>query len=555
MDMSAKLASLAAETKKKFKIQGDVDLFRADAEELDDLQDSLLANRLGPNECLVVAKGVDDASRNPGKESTSIEKTCRIAGDQFLWSMTVAQAVGGGAFNVNEVTKIIGTESAPCVQNIENAPAQALMGCSQNSVYEDPGVIECCSVKTTSNSSEMCRDLPTEIRINVLGARHSDIPCQLEAISLEPTATVGELVRSVKENAEEAFSCKSLEVSEIIPFSDSCSFLDQLIPFSNPLWHTNHPRAVGLSDDCWILVYIQSQGVHDMDIRARLEAIWPIPEATQPACCKVPGLQAVQLPNLNAPNMVVYPCQWSAMAAPSHLVAACMPLPVATMTPFAAAGYPPFGFAMPSQCSDAPLKVPVRPAMVLVLVQNDPLLAGMAKVSGRPDGVHHLVSRGRHGGWNHLIFYKMDGRKLKSDDQQATSKEFDLPIGKEGAGVPFMLIIHPKMAYQAKGGRSFKKSKGVCTAEVKCNQPEALQDECSNLEYYLSVGPEMSEKQQAPRGPFAHNFLENTTAQLPKGNDGKSDQWNLQAAVGKDGKLIVALEVLNLKFKGGKEEV
>merc|ERR1711871_255551 len=189
-------------------------------------------------------------------------------------------------------------------------------------------------------------------------------------------------------------------------------------------------------------------------------------------------------------------------------------------------------------------------SVALAPTQNNawsPLVDGIKKISHRRPGNHQLVYPGRHGAWNHLLFWKADGRALIKKDKQMLSGEFCLPIGDGGADVPFVLMMKPKQSYLAKGGGALQKGKTSCAIDLSCKCDSLLPKDCSTLEFCLSVGSKNLDKLQPQRGPFSHDFLQRMGTNLD------TEKWNVASAVDDDKEFIVALEVLNLQSHGNKE--
>lgn len=129
------------------------------------------------------------------------------------------------------------------------------------------------------------------------------------------------------------------------------------------------------------------------------------------------------------------------------------------------------------------------------------------------------------------VVWNMDGRKLKTKDQQILSPEFNLEFPGHGPH-PFRLMIHAKMKTRHKGGQTFLKSKGVGHVCIKSkgSMPEGI----SKVAFKISIG-------QESRGPFWNQFAEQNCCEL----QGLDEDWDLLAAMGSSKNLHVRVEVVD----------
>jgi len=100
-----------------------------------------------------------------------------------------------------------------------------------------------------------------------------------------------------------------------------------------------------------------------------------------------------------------------------------------------------------------------------------------------------------------------------------------------GAGrtpAKFKLMLKPKMSSEGRGGASFKKAKGKCFLELKC---EEGQDVIGKTHFCIWVGD------QPPRGPVQHNFSEDVVGRLPRDNE----IWDLKKVP--EGSLVFGVDI------------
>lgn len=180
-----------------------------------------------------------------------------------------------------------------------------------------------------------------------------------------------------------------------------------------------------------------------------------------------------------------------------------------------------------------------------VLPQAPQPAVPMAWLGNRKVGTYHVVRRCGDGTFNHHIFWVVDGRVLKGiapfeKSMRALSADFVVN------GSPFVMMLHPRIAYLAKGGSCFKKARGRGYIAAKCKEAVAA----TSLTFHLRVGAIGEE--QAPRGPITNDFFQNATAFLPK----DVDQWDFLSSVDPDTQnFVVALDIQGLTTDGGNEHV
>lgn len=108
---------------------------------------------------------------------------------------------------------------------------------------------------------------------------------------------------------------------------------------------------------------------------------------------------------------------------------------------------------------------------------------------------------------------------LASGDQIRISPLMEVPLGAGKEPAKFKLMLKPQITSQEKGGASFKRAKGKCFIELKC---EEGRDVIGNTQFSFWVGD------QAPRGPIEHNFGSDVVGRLPK----ELELWDLKPSLG-----------------------
>lgn len=108
---------------------------------------------------------------------------------------------------------------------------------------------------------------------------------------------------------------------------------------------------------------------------------------------------------------------------------------------------------------------------------------------------------------------------LASGDRIKISPPMDVPLGVGKAHAKFKLMLKPQISSEGKGGASFKRAKGKCYIELKC---EGGQDIMRNTQFSFWVGD------QAPRGPVEQNFSNDVVGRLPR----EFELWDLKPSLG-----------------------
>lgn len=133
-----------------------------------------------------------------------------------------------------------------------------------------------------------------------------------------------------------------------------------------------------------------------------------------------------------------------------------------------------------------------------------------------------------------MVRWKVDARKLDSQEKQILSPEFELQL--PGLGLkPFRIMILAKET-KGKGGRGFVKAGGKGRLFVKCETSSLAQARA--MAFRVSVGPATVES----KGPLWHLFTEQPCCPLQDSNE----DWDLPPAVDKVARRFeVTLEVLD----------
>lgn len=132
-----------------------------------------------------------------------------------------------------------------------------------------------------------------------------------------------------------------------------------------------------------------------------------------------------------------------------------------------------------------------------------------------------------------FVRWKVDARKLESQEKQILSPEFELQLPGLGSK-PFRIMILAKET-KGKGGRGFIKAGGKGRLFVKCETSSLTQ--ARPIAFRVSVGPNVVES----KGPLWHLFTDQPCCPLQESNE----DWDLQPAVDKASKRFeVMLEVL-----------
>lgn len=137
---------------------------------------------------------------------------------------------------------------------------------------------------------------------------------------------------------------------------------------------------------------------------------------------------------------------------------------------------------------------------------------------------------------------------LASSDHVRISPSMAVPLGEGRAPAKFKLMLRPKMSSECRGGACFKRAKGRCFIELKC---EEGQDVIGNIQFSCWIGD------QPPRGPIEHNFSRDAVGRLPKdvelwdvkkslGQVPKDPEvWNVNTPI-PEGCLVLGVEILVL---------
>lgn len=109
---------------------------------------------------------------------------------------------------------------------------------------------------------------------------------------------------------------------------------------------------------------------------------------------------------------------------------------------------------------------------------------------------------------------------LASSDHSRISPSMEVPLCEGWAPAKFKLMLRPKMSSECRGGACFRRSKGQCFIELKCEQG---QDVIGNTKFSFWIGD------QPPRGPIEHNFNSDAVGRLPK----DLELWDVKKSLGK----------------------
>jgi len=104
-----------------------------------------------------------------------------------------------------------------------------------------------------------------------------------------------------------------------------------------------------------------------------------------------------------------------------------------------------------------------------------------------------------------------------------------------GSPIVSRLVIFPKPTAGAKGGASFKKSRGWGSVHLKCEAS------AGSVIFQVSIGDGTGGFPRQPRGPVRHNFADHSTCGLPK----DLEHWDFGKAVNKSTQTFaVCLDIL-----------
>eukprot|EP00928_Gymnodinium_smaydae_P027260 TRINITY_DN21134_c0_g1_i1.p1 TRINITY_DN21134_c0_g1~~TRINITY_DN21134_c0_g1_i1.p1 ORF type:complete len:556 (-),score=145.54 TRINITY_DN21134_c0_g1_i1:83-1639(-) len=134
------------------------------------------------------------------------------------------------------------------------------------------------------------------------------------------------------------------------------------------------------------------------------------------------------------------------------------------------------------------------------------------------------------------VFWAVDSRKLDSQDKQAVSPDFLLPVPGDDGPQPFRMLLRPTPKNDGRRGSGFKKSKGRGRVELKCEVPRP--SGAGAIVFRIAVG--RGPLQQPARDPVSYNFADNgSCCTLAKAQE----EWDLRAAVDDTKTFLVVLEV------------
>jgi len=179
----------------------------------------------------------------------------------------------------------------------------------------------------------------------------------------------------------------------------------------------------------------------------------------------------------------------------------------------------PKGSAQSSPASSPQLRPKDVPEFAPALIAADPCI-GSHFLSAVPPTAHTISHAVSAATGVHRVVWTVDAEKLRSQERQAVSPSFELPMGES---VVSRLVIFPKPAAGARGGASFKKSKGWGSVQLKCEASSGF------AIFQVSIGDGSGNFPKQPRGPVRHNFADHSTCGLPK----DLEQWDFGKAVSK----------------------
>lgn len=128
------------------------------------------------------------------------------------------------------------------------------------------------------------------------------------------------------------------------------------------------------------------------------------------------------------------------------------------------------------------------------------------------------------------IRWTLPGSKLKSGDQKAVSLPFELLLGS-GCREKFKLMLFPKVSFDGKGGRSFKKSKGKGYLQLKCEADSVSAGSTIMFRFYVDG------QRAASSCMVTHDFSKHAVCAMPK------DEFFDLAQCIINGRLEVGIEV------------
>jgi hypothetical protein len=126
---------------------------------------------------------------------------------------------------------------------------------------------------------------------------------------------------------------------------------------------------------------------------------------------------------------------------------------------------------------------------------------------------------------NRCTSWVVDARKLRSKNQ-VVSKAFEITL-RSGHIATFVIMLHPEVRQDVKGGRSFVASKGNGYVQLKC---ETELSGGQNHELLFCVGTSAVVGQpsaEPPRGPVRNDFGDRTISGLPR----SEGMWDFTSCV------------------------
>jgi len=120
------------------------------------------------------------------------------------------------------------------------------------------------------------------------------------------------------------------------------------------------------------------------------------------------------------------------------------------------------------------------------------------------------------------IDWTVDARKIRSNDRQAVSPPFHLPLAGIGEQpTPFRLMLRALSEGHRGGRTSFKTSSGRGVVLLKCEGD--LPERAADVAFRISVGGGPA---SPARGPLVHDFARRAVGGLPE-----QAEWQLDLAV------------------------
>lgn len=138
------------------------------------------------------------------------------------------------------------------------------------------------------------------------------------------------------------------------------------------------------------------------------------------------------------------------------------------------------------------------------------------------------------------VSWVVDARKLKANDKQGVSPEFQISCSS-GSNMIFKMMMYPKAKQDGKGSVSFKKAKGRGFIQLKCESETVGLENCL-LSFRMGTSSAIGQVgAEPPRGPVTHDFTQNSTCGLSRG----SDEWDFSKVVDEAAQtFVIYLEIL-----------